>query len=339
MADYKATDSEFIAVANAIRAKGGTSAQLIWPYGFISAINAIPGGGSTPSPEDVKNMLNGKGYAYLSDTVGDQCKSSTAYWGVGTFTRNSCEPIIFCCVDNTLGFVSKYYNTFDGTSSNYSTMQYKGILTLPSGSELYVFSIFHGTDTISFIHNNVEEVLSTGTYITSSTFSIDGTDSQYFTDVLELYAQLGDLSLDTLLGGQTYVYLSQSVGDSFHTYNTDFVRNSSEKFLLCNAMRNSYQDAFIVTTSQTPPTGTITGTELYTIPYPFELQSGRILYAHSLNDRLRADDIYTINGNVCALTEEAAVTQNGQNWSITGNKGYKLTEILEKYAEDMNVPI
>lgn len=46
MADYKVTDTEMVSVANAIRTKGGTSAQLEWPSGFISAINAIP----TPSP-------------------------------------------------------------------------------------------------------------------------------------------------------------------------------------------------------------------------------------------------------------------------------------------------
>lgn len=45
MADYKATDTEFTAVANAIRTKGGTSSQLVWPNGFVSAVNAIPTGG------------------------------------------------------------------------------------------------------------------------------------------------------------------------------------------------------------------------------------------------------------------------------------------------------
>ena len=44
MADYKATTSEFTAVADAIRAKGGTSASLAWPDGFASAISAIPSG-------------------------------------------------------------------------------------------------------------------------------------------------------------------------------------------------------------------------------------------------------------------------------------------------------
>ena len=46
MADYILTDTELTSVANAIRSKGGTSAALEWPSGFISAIQAIP----TPPP-------------------------------------------------------------------------------------------------------------------------------------------------------------------------------------------------------------------------------------------------------------------------------------------------
>ena len=46
MADYLTTDTELESVANAIRAKGGTSESLSFPDGFISAIENIPTGGS-----------------------------------------------------------------------------------------------------------------------------------------------------------------------------------------------------------------------------------------------------------------------------------------------------
>lgn len=45
MANYKVTDTELTALADAIREKGGTSAALEWPSGFISAVNALPSGG------------------------------------------------------------------------------------------------------------------------------------------------------------------------------------------------------------------------------------------------------------------------------------------------------
>lgn len=41
MADYLVTDTDLTAIASAIRTKGGTSAGLVFPSGFISAIGNI----------------------------------------------------------------------------------------------------------------------------------------------------------------------------------------------------------------------------------------------------------------------------------------------------------
>ena len=46
MADYLVTDTELTSIADAIRTKGGTSADLSFPTGFVSAINAISTGAS-----------------------------------------------------------------------------------------------------------------------------------------------------------------------------------------------------------------------------------------------------------------------------------------------------
>lgn len=47
---YIATDQEIKSIADAIRAKGGTSAALTFPAGFVSAIEAIStGGGGSPT--------------------------------------------------------------------------------------------------------------------------------------------------------------------------------------------------------------------------------------------------------------------------------------------------
>lgn len=57
--DYLTTTSELTSVANAIRAKGGTSASLVYPAGFVTAIQNIPTGTTptydttTANPEDV----------------------------------------------------------------------------------------------------------------------------------------------------------------------------------------------------------------------------------------------------------------------------------------------
>lgn len=47
LVDSTQLDSDLTSVANAIRTKGGTSAALAFPADFVSAINAISGGGGT----------------------------------------------------------------------------------------------------------------------------------------------------------------------------------------------------------------------------------------------------------------------------------------------------
>lgn len=46
MAEYLTKTEHLTAVADAIRAKGGTSDPMVYPDGFVSAIQAIPSGGS-----------------------------------------------------------------------------------------------------------------------------------------------------------------------------------------------------------------------------------------------------------------------------------------------------
>lgn len=45
LVDSTQLDADLTSIANAIRTKGGTSAQLAFPSEFVSAVNAIPTGG------------------------------------------------------------------------------------------------------------------------------------------------------------------------------------------------------------------------------------------------------------------------------------------------------
>lgn len=55
--DATQLDSDLTSVANAIRTKGGTSAQLAFPAGFVSAVEAIPsGGGDTLEIKGVESV-------------------------------------------------------------------------------------------------------------------------------------------------------------------------------------------------------------------------------------------------------------------------------------------
>ena len=51
--DATQLDSDLTSVANAIRTKGGTSAALSFPSGFVSAVQNIPGGGGIPLPSTI----------------------------------------------------------------------------------------------------------------------------------------------------------------------------------------------------------------------------------------------------------------------------------------------
>ena len=72
MAEYLTNTSELTQVADAIRAKGGTSAQLVFPSGFASAIDALSSG------MPVKIVVNTVAGAAVTATNGDETVSGTS---------------------------------------------------------------------------------------------------------------------------------------------------------------------------------------------------------------------------------------------------------------------
>lgn len=104
MADYLTTDTELASVADAIRTKGGTSSSLVYPTGFVSAINAIPTGSSI-TVESLSVTQNGSytapsGKAYSPITVNVPGSSGMAYAmfeasGPNEFTFVAGYPLTF----------------------------------------------------------------------------------------------------------------------------------------------------------------------------------------------------------------------------------------------------
>lgn len=90
---YKVTDAELTSIANAIRTKGGTSSDLVYPDGFISAISNIPsGGGSTLITKSITengtyNASSDSADGYSSVTV--NVAASASKMVTGTFTGDS----------------------------------------------------------------------------------------------------------------------------------------------------------------------------------------------------------------------------------------------------------
>ena len=58
MAEYLTNTADLTAVADAIRAKGGISDPLVYPDGFVSAIQAIETGGGSGSDELVNSLID-----------------------------------------------------------------------------------------------------------------------------------------------------------------------------------------------------------------------------------------------------------------------------------------
>ena len=102
MADYLTTDTELTSIANAIRTKGGTSANLTYPAGFVDAIDAIQTG-STPvlqtkaksyTPSETaqsETVTADTGYDGLEEVGISVGAISSSYVGSGITRRSSSD--------------------------------------------------------------------------------------------------------------------------------------------------------------------------------------------------------------------------------------------------------
>lgn len=132
LVDSTQLDSDLTSVANAIRTKGGTSAQLAFPAGFVSAVQAIPSGGITPSgTKQISITQNGTttedvtNYANAEITV--NVSGGTNY---GTTNNNSLAEMFYAIEHNMFSTgrvtVSSYFPA--NTESEFCDTGYDGDL-------------------------------------------------------------------------------------------------------------------------------------------------------------------------------------------------------------------
>ena len=100
--DYKVTSNELTSIADAIRTKGGTSSQLTFPNGFITAVQNIPTGGGgtmqtkskTYTPTETaqtETVTADSGYDGLSSVAVSVGAISSTYVGTGITRRSSSD--------------------------------------------------------------------------------------------------------------------------------------------------------------------------------------------------------------------------------------------------------
>lgn len=106
--EYLTNTTDLKAVADAIRAKGGTSGVLVYPDGFVSAINAITTGGGS---DDVLNSIIDRSIAgkYENNTVES----------IGNYAFYQCEKLTTIIIGavKSIG-VEAFENCFNLTTVN-----------------------------------------------------------------------------------------------------------------------------------------------------------------------------------------------------------------------------
>ena len=169
MADYLTTDTELTSVANAIRTKGGTSASLVYPAGFVSAIEAIPtGGGNLQAKTNINPTTSSQtitpdtGYDGLSSVQINAMPSGSATTPATTITAN---PTI--SVSNS-GLItatnSKTQSVTPTVSAGYVSSGTAGTITV-NGSNTSQLSI-QAAQTIT--PTTTDQTIASGKYLTGA---------------------------------------------------------------------------------------------------------------------------------------------------------------------------
>lgn len=139
MSRYYVTDTELTSVANAIRTKGGTSAELEFPTGFVTAIGNISGGGTVNlqaktniSPTTSSQTIQpDSGYDGLSSVQINAMPSGSASTPATTITAN---PSISVGSDGLItATTSKTQSVTPTVSAGYVSSGTAGTITV-SGS-------------------------------------------------------------------------------------------------------------------------------------------------------------------------------------------------------------
>lgn len=143
--NYIATASDITSLADAIRTKGGTSASLTWPSGFVTAINAISTADTTIEDKLVARPTNFSEYTNSRITIVG--KYAFAWQStIQSFTFPNCVTIDEHAFDNaTVNFLSfptaKYIGSYAFFScknpSSFSVLEFPEALTIYNNAFQY----------------------------------------------------------------------------------------------------------------------------------------------------------------------------------------------------------
>lgn len=116
LVDSAQLDADLTSVANAIRTKGGTSSDLAFPAGFVSAVEAIPTGGGTEYWE------TSRGTVYVKDMVLDVIYKSGSVPPAYRYAENM-ETLV-CNEDDLVGGSAYRVNYYFGNCTKLKTASF-----------------------------------------------------------------------------------------------------------------------------------------------------------------------------------------------------------------------
>lgn len=158
--DYLVTDTELTSIADAIRTKGGTSAQLSFPTEFVSAIAAIPTGGGGLSATDAILIVRAPAGATVSAT-----KGATTISGIG-FVQNgraTVEEFLLPIPQSTFDANAWTITATKGADS------WTGTITIDTAKAYFVDAVIHVPLSI---YQEVEYLQTTGTQYIAMTSDV-----------------------------------------------------------------------------------------------------------------------------------------------------------------------
>jgi hypothetical protein len=159
LVDSTQLDADLTSVANAIRAKGGTSAQLAFPAGFVSAVEAIPtgggGGGAATSETVIDTIEISQGVRDTVVTFKSDWKSDYAYIRFVVNITISATDWLYISINTanegagiTVGYTPKKTSV---SFSVYATNTPNGlVLTATSGMNTYWPKLSANVNTLHF---------------------------------------------------------------------------------------------------------------------------------------------------------------------------------------------
>ena len=156
MAEYLTTDTELTSIADAIRTKGGTSAPLVYPQGFIDAIMALPGGGGSSNYTVTVSLTNPRNSSqFVSCDIYEALSNDE--WGAGEYL----DAIISADGTKTIRLSSSVYGlniNVHGTSVSIPTSGISttgGVTFKQVDGEIVIFEVTgDGTITLDSIDYN-----------------------------------------------------------------------------------------------------------------------------------------------------------------------------------------